>query len=252
MTRAEVRAAVSRASARGVGLGDHVHRDAAGEGLVGGPPEPGAVGVVEEVVEREASGEDGPRSDRCLGHVPPRSHRVGRAPVALRPHATGARSPPEPAGDQVHDAGHLRDPHRPGQREEHHDVDGAGHAEQASARASPSPGAQTCASPHVDRPGQRRWRRRPRPAPDEEAQQHRRRRGRRASGAAASTSTSAPTRYAPAYASTSPGAVPDGDDAGGRQRPRGPCWSPRSRTAPRTPSGCARGRRSRAASGSGR
>ena len=48
---------------------DHVHRDAPGQDQVRGPPELGAVGLGDEVLEPEPSGEHGAMPDRLVGHV---------------------------------------------------------------------------------------------------------------------------------------------------------------------------------------
>ncbi len=78
-----------------VGVGEHVHGDVAGEDLVGGPPEAGTLGVVEQVLELEPSRQDGPRSERCVAHGPPslplEHDLVGVAAPAA--HAYGGRCP---------------------------------------------------------------------------------------------------------------------------------------------------------------
>ena len=71
VTVAETRAASSRAGRALVVAGDRVDRDAARQDGVGGPPEPRALALGEQVVEAVAAGEDGAGADRT-GHRFPR------------------------------------------------------------------------------------------------------------------------------------------------------------------------------------
>ena len=131
VTVAEVRAALEHRVDARVALVEDVHRDAAGQHRVGGPPEAGAVDVVEQVVEAVPTAEQGARDHRA-GHVPPsRRGSVVELCTMLPAHRRSSAAPtcPSPAGeaarDQCHHVVDLRDPQQPRQHREHHEVDQA-------------------------------------------------------------------------------------------------------------------------------